>query len=67
MELPLDITNPRYPILLKEIDLIADNIKNLDDIIFKTKNFAIGIRGGSLYLISQHVQGEGAMLLGLLY
>ncbi len=50
--------NPRYPILLKEIDLIHSTIKNLDDIIYKTKNFGILIWGGSLYLIAQHVDLE---------
>lgn len=54
-------SNPRYPILLKEIDLIHDTIKNLDDILYKTKNFAILIWGGSLYLITEHVEVEGAI------
>lgn len=48
--------NPRWQILLKEIDLIHSNIKNLDDIIYKTKNFAILFWGGSLYLIVQHLK-----------
>lgn len=58
-------SNPRYTILLKEIDLIADGIKNLDDIIYKTKNFAIAVWGGSLYLIAEHVlkaPGEKAVI-----
>jgi hypothetical protein len=59
--MPDTYSNPRHPILLKEIDLIHDNIKNLDDIIYKTKNFAILIWGGSLYLIAQHVEVEGAI------
>jgi hypothetical protein len=54
-----DMDNPRYTILIKEIDLIDSNIKNLDDIIYKTKNFAIAIWGGSLYLIAQHIEVEG--------
>jgi hypothetical protein len=53
--------NYRWEILKKQIDLIADNIRNLDDIIYKTKNFAILIWGGSLYLIVQHVEVEGAV------
>jgi hypothetical protein len=39
--MPDTYSNPRYPILLREIDLLHDTIKNLDDIIYKTKNFAI--------------------------
>ncbi len=57
--MPDTFSNPRYTILLKEIDLIHSNIKNLDDIIYKTKNFAIALWGGSLYLIVQHVKVEG--------
>lgn len=53
--MPDHASNPRYPILLKEIDQIHDAIKNLDDIIYKTKNFAIVLWSGSLYLIAQHV------------
>ena len=54
-------SNPRYPILLKEIDLIHSTIKNLDDIIYKTKNFAVILWGGSLYLLAQHVKVEGVV------
>ncbi len=50
------VDNPRWQILLKEIDLIHSSIKNLDDIIFKTKNFAFLFWGGSLYLIIQHLK-----------
>ncbi|RIK80874.1 hypothetical protein DCC62_03075, partial [candidate division KSB1 bacterium] len=41
----------RWELLLKEIDLIHSTIKNLDDIIFKTKNFGFLFWGGSLFLI----------------
>lgn len=51
--------NPRYTILLKEMDLIHSTIKNLDDIIYKTKNFGILIWGGSLFLIAEHVKVQG--------
>ena len=44
--------NYRYKILLKEIDIIHSTIKNLDDIIYKTKNFAFLFWGGSLFLIA---------------
>lgn len=54
-------SNPRYTILLKEIDLIAGNIKNLDDIIYKTKNFAIALWGGSLYLLAQYGKADGEL------
>lgn len=47
--------NPRFQLLLKEIELINDNIKNLDDIIYKMKNFAFLIWGGALYLIAEHL------------
>ena len=53
--------NYRWEILKKEIDLISHNIRNLDDIIYKTKNFAILIWGGSLYLIAQHIEAEGVV------
>lgn len=52
--------NHRYQILMKEIDLIHDNIKNLDDIIFKTRNFAILFWGGSIFLIADHLSGAGS-------
>jgi hypothetical protein len=45
--------NYKYDLLLKEIDLIAGNIKNLDDIIYKTKNFAFAFCGGSIFLITK--------------
>lgn len=45
----------RWELLLKEIDQIHSTIKNLDDIIFKTKNFGFLFWGGSLYLIVQHL------------
>ncbi|MEO8962990.1 MAG: hypothetical protein ABI325_13975 [Ginsengibacter sp.] len=41
--------------ILKELDVIQDTIKNLDDIIYKSKNFAFLTWGGSLYLITQHL------------
>ena len=59
--MPEHSANPRYTILLKEIDLIDSNIKNLDDIIYKTKNFAIVLWGGSLYLLAQQVKVDGAI------
>ncbi|TVM02785.1 MAG: hypothetical protein CV087_08610 [Candidatus Brocadia sp. WS118] len=40
----------RWELLLKEIDQIHSTIKNLDDIIFKTKNFGFAFWGGSLFL-----------------
>lgn len=48
--------NYHYQLLLKEIDLIDTTIRNLDDIIYKTKNFAIVFWGGSLYLIVQYLK-----------
>ena len=53
------LSNPRYPILVKEIDQIHSTFKNLDDIIYKTKNFSIALWGGSLYLIAEHVKTVG--------
>lgn len=46
----------RFELLLKEIDHIHSTIKNLDDIIYKTKNFAILLWGGSLYLIAENLK-----------
>ncbi len=48
----------RWELLLKEIDQIHDTIKNLDDIIYKTKNFGFLFWGGSLYLIVAHMDDE---------
>lgn len=45
----------RWELLLKETDQIQDTIKNLDDIIFKTKNFGFLFWGGSLFLIVEHL------------
>lgn len=44
-------TQYRWQILQKEIDLIDGTIKNLDDLIHKSKNFAWLMWGGSLFLI----------------
>jgi hypothetical protein len=41
------------------LDTIQDIIKNLDDIIYKSKNFAFLTWGGSLYLITQHLNIVG--------
>ena len=48
--------NLYFTLLLKELDVIQDTIKNLDDIIYKTKNFAFLAWGGSLYLFTQHLK-----------
>lgn len=45
----------RWELILKEIDQIHSTIKNLDDIIFKNKNFCFLFWGGSLYLIVEHL------------
>lgn len=45
-----------YDLLFKELEIINSTIKNLDDIIFKTKNFAFLIWGGSLYFISEKLK-----------
>lgn len=52
----------RWELLLKEIDQIHSTIKNLDDIIFKTKNFGFLFWGGSLFLI---VKGMSDMTPGI--
>ncbi len=59
--------NPKYEILLKEIDLIHDTIKNFDDIMFKTKNFGLAIWGGSLYLIVEHLTNNPSKPLLVLF
>jgi len=48
------------------MDYIEGTIKNLDDIIHKTKNFAFLTWGGSLYLIAKQLSQEG-FNNGLLY
>ncbi len=47
--------NTHVTLLLKELDIIQDTIKNLDDIIYKTKNFAFLLWGGSLYLFVEYL------------
>lgn len=54
--LPILRGQRRWELLLKEMDQIHDTIKNLDDIIFKTKNFGFLFWGGSLYLIVEHMK-----------
>lgn len=46
------IKNYKYDLLLKEIDLIDGTIKNLDDIIYKTKNYAFLFWSGSIFLVT---------------
>lgn len=53
-------------LLLKELDTIQDTIKNLDDIIFKSKNFGFLTWGGSLYLVTQHLNIDNDRQKGLL-
>lgn len=53
----------RYQILMKEIDQIHDSIKNLDDIMFKTRNFAILFWGGSIFLIADHLAGADSQII----
>lgn len=48
----------RWELLLKEMGYIQDTVKNLDDIIYKTKNFSFLIWGGSLGLIVQYMDKE---------
>jgi hypothetical protein len=62
----------RWELLLKELDHIRDSIKNLDDLIYKTKNFGFLLWGGSIALIVEHLKDEQAkddvfrpVLLGL--
>lgn len=55
-------------LLFKGLDVIQDTIKNLDDIIHKSKTFAFLTWGGSMYLITQHLniktdQDKGYLLL----
>ncbi len=53
-------TNHRVEILMKEMDMIQKNIHNLDNIIFRMKNFAFAFWGGALYLITEHLtEGTG--------
>lgn len=45
------MAHPRYQLLLKEIELLNGNVKNLDDLIHKTKNFGIVLWGGSVSIL----------------
>lgn len=45
-----------FHLIIKELDTIQDIIKNLDDIVHKSKNFAFLTWGGSVYLIAQHLK-----------
>ncbi len=45
----------REKIILKEMDAIRETVKNLDDIIYKTKNFAFLTWGGSLVLLVKFI------------
>lgn len=58
------ITKYYSELLIKELDTIQVSIKNLDDIIFKTKNFAFLIWGGSLYVISDKLHIADDMHIG---
>lgn len=49
---------PHYDLLLKEIELIHSGIKNLDDLIHKTKNFAVVLWGGSISVILGQMGGS---------
>jgi len=62
------LTKTYIDILFKEIDIVQDTIKNLDSIIDRSKNFAFLTWGGSLYLITEHLNikedlAKGQMLL----
>jgi len=56
---------PHLTLLQKEMDYIEGTVKNLDDIIHKTKNFAFLTWGGSLYLIAGHLEDIQEYKLGL--
>lgn len=59
---------PHYDLLLKEIELLNGNIKNMDDIIHKTKNFALLLWGGSLSVLLGNLESDtvyGHLLLAL--
>lgn len=60
------IRDYHWEVLMKEIDLIDTTIRNLDDIIFKTKNFAFVLWGGSLYLIVEQLSSNPAVNVKLL-
>lgn len=56
------MSNPRQQILQKELDLIQDGVKNLDDIIYKNKNFAFLFWGGALFLIADQLSQNEALV-----
>lgn len=60
------IRDYQWEVLMKEIDLIDTTIRNLDDIIFKTKNFAFVLWGGSLYLIVEQLSSNPTVNVKLL-
>ncbi len=52
-----------WQLLQKEMDYIEGTVKNLDDIINKTKNFTFLIWGGSLLLLTQNFPDDGPVPL----
>lgn len=66
--MPTPLSQSYTTLLFKELDVIQDTIKNLDDIIHKSKNFSFLAWGGSLYLVIEHLgitkqQDKGLMSL----
>lgn len=59
MQNVIPIPNIYSGILFKELDTIHDTIKNLDDIIYKSKNFAFLTWGGSIFLIAEKINFSG--------
>jgi hypothetical protein len=53
----------REKLILKEMEISHSSIKNLDDIIYKTKNFAFLAWGGSLALLVKSWGGSLALLV----
>ncbi len=52
----------RWEVLQKEMGFIQETIKNLDDIIYKTKSFAFALWGGSLSLIFAQLKAANGTL-----
>jgi hypothetical protein len=72
MAVDTPLSNSYTNLLLKELDVIQDFIKNLDDIIHKSKHFFFLTWGDSFYLITQHLkvesdQDKGSLSIPLLH
>ena len=58
-----DLTDFETDILRQEIDLIDKTIARIDQIQIALKGWAITVWGGSLFLVAQHLEESGILIL----